>query len=69
MKVTSTEVSLVPLSDNLILRFFATSGIFVRLYKAGWLILFTFGLLNILLIIASNYVHNKKGLTVYLLLI
>lgn len=49
-----------------ILGLIATVGVFVGLYKAKWFRLFTFGLLNILLIIANNYVYYTKGLIIYL---
>jgi hypothetical protein len=44
----------------------ATVGVFVGLYKAKWLGLFTFGLFNILLVVLNNYVYYTKGLIVYL---
>lgn len=44
----------------------ATVGVFVGLYKAKWLKLFTFGLLNILLVVLNNYVYYTKGLIIYL---
>ena len=47
----------------------ATVGTFVGLYKKKWFGLFTFGLLNILLVVANNYVYYTKGLIIYLPLI
>ena len=44
----------------------ATAGVFVGLHKLKWLNLFRFGLLNILLVVANNYVYHTKGLIVYL---
>jgi len=44
----------------------ATIEVFVGLYKAKWLKLFTFGLLNILLVVLNNYVYYTKGLIIYL---
>ena len=44
----------------------ATIGVYIGLYKARWLGLFTFGLLNILLVVANNYVYYTKGLIIYL---
>lgn len=44
----------------------ATIGVLVGLYKAKWPKLFTFGLLNILLVVLNNYVYYTKGLIVYL---
>ncbi len=44
----------------------ATVGVFIGLYKAKWVGLFTFGLLNMLLVIANNYVYYTKGLIIYL---
>lgn len=49
-----------------ILGLIATVGVFVGLYKAKWLRLFTFGLLNILLVVVNNYVYYTKGLIIYL---
>lgn len=44
----------------------ATIGTFIGLYKSRWFGLFTFGLLNILLVGLNNYVYYTKGLIVYL---
>jgi hypothetical protein len=44
----------------------AMSGVFIGLYKTKWLQLFTFGLLNILLVVLNNYVYYTKGLVIYL---
>jgi hypothetical protein len=44
----------------------ATLGTFTVLYKAKWFGLFAFGLLNILLVIANNYVYYSNELIVYL---
>lgn len=44
----------------------ATVGVFVGLFKAKWLRLFTFGLLNILFVVLNNYVYYTKGLIIYL---
>jgi hypothetical protein len=44
----------------------ATAGTYIGLYKARWLILFRFGLINILLVAANSYVYYTKGLIIYL---
>jgi hypothetical protein len=44
----------------------ATVGTFIGLYKTKWFGLFTFGLLNILLVGLNNYVYYTKGLIIYL---
>lgn len=44
----------------------ATVGVFIGLYKANWLRLFRFGLLNMLLVLLNNYVYYTKGLIIYL---
>jgi len=44
----------------------ATIGTFIGLYKTKWFGLFTFGLLNILLVGLNNYVYYTKGLIIYL---
>lgn len=44
----------------------ATIGTYIGLYKAKWLGLFRFGLLNILLVVANNYVYYTKGLIIHL---
>lgn len=44
----------------------ATIGTFIELYKTRWFVLFTFGLLNILLVGINNYVYFTKGLIIYL---
>jgi predicted neutral ceramidase superfamily lipid hydrolase len=44
----------------------ATIGVYVGLYKVRWLRLFAFGLFNILLVLANNYVYHTEGLIVYL---
>jgi hypothetical protein len=44
----------------------ATIGVFIGLYKAKWWRLFTFGLLNMFLVVANNYVYYTKGLIIYL---
>ena len=44
----------------------AIIGTFIGLYKIRWFGLFTFGLLNILLVGLNNYVYYTKGLIVYL---
>lgn len=44
----------------------ATVGTFVGLYKTKWYKLFTFGLLNILLVALNNFVYYSKGFIVYL---
>lgn len=46
--------------------FIATVGTFVGLYKSKWYRIFSFGLLNILLVALNNYVYYTKGLIVYL---
>lgn len=49
-----------------ILGLIATIGTYIGLYKVRWFGLLKFGLLNILLVIANNYVYYTKGLIVYL---
>ena len=44
----------------------ATVGTFIGLYKKKWFGLFSFGLLNILLVGLNNYVYYTKGLIIYL---
>ena len=44
----------------------ATVGTFVGLYKIKWFELFTFGLLNLVLVGLNNYVYYTKGLIIYL---
>lgn len=44
----------------------ATVGTFVGLYKSKWIGLFTFGLLNLVLVGLNNYVYYTKGLIIYL---
>lgn len=44
----------------------ATAGTFIGLYKIKWYGLFTFGLLNILLVGLNNYVYYNKELIIYL---
>jgi hypothetical protein len=44
----------------------ATIGTFIGLYKTKWYKLFTFGLLNILIVGLNNYVYYTKGLIIYL---
>lgn len=44
----------------------AMVGTFVGLYKSKWFGLFTFGLLNILLVGLNNYLYYNEGLIIYL---
>ena len=46
--------------------FVSTVGVFIGLYKVKWMRLFVFGLSNILLVVANNYVYYTKGLIIYL---
>ncbi len=41
-------------------------GVFIGLYQKQWFGLFTFGLVNILLVGVNNYVYYTKGLIIYL---
>jgi len=44
----------------------ATVGTFIGLYNTKWFGLFSFGILNILLVGLNNYVYHTNGLIVYL---
>jgi hypothetical protein len=46
--------------------FIATIGIFIGLYKIKWYRLFSFGVLNILLVGLNNYVYYSKAPIIYL---
>ena len=47
----------------------ATTGTLTGLYKNGWKILFYFGILNLLLVVANNVLYYDKNLILYLPLI
>jgi hypothetical protein len=72
ISMTLTFLLFTPINHDLVTNLasifglIATVGTFAGLYKKKWSGLFTFGLLNVLLVGLNNYIYYTKGLIVYL---